>query len=287
DIPPSTRSPEHKVPPSTSPSQALKATNTMELILQDIQHSNSQIEGKISEINSSISSLDRKVEVFTKRLDTTERRISDAEDMIQNLEANISHLQEEIVKIQGKTEDLENRSQRCNLWTVGLPKGVEGKDPVAFLEDWLPTFLNLPEMTGKLEIERAHSTFMPRPKDSERPRMLLFKLLRFRDKEIILRQARNVGPLRYKNKQIYFFLDMSADLYQKCKSFSEVKRMCKDLEIPFALLYPARFQVDFKGQCLFFTSPSDMENHIKIALLREKDDLPPREQRTRPSSRSE
>uniref|UniRef100_H3B3N7 L1 transposable element RRM domain-containing protein n=1 Tax=Latimeria chalumnae TaxID=7897 RepID=H3B3N7_LATCH len=219
--------------------------NTMELILQDIQHSNSQIEGKISEINSSISSLDR-------RLDTTERRISDAEDMIQNLEANISHLQEEIVKIQGKTEDLENRSQRCNLRIVGLPEGVEGKDPVAFLEDWLPSFLNLPEMTGKLEIERAHCTFMPRPEDSERPRILLFKLLRFHDKEIILRQARKANPLRYKNKQIYFFPDMGANLYQKRKSFSEVKRMCKDLEIPFALLYPARFRIDFKGQCLFF-----------------------------------
>uniref|UniRef100_H2ZVD2 L1 transposable element RRM domain-containing protein n=1 Tax=Latimeria chalumnae TaxID=7897 RepID=H2ZVD2_LATCH len=245
-----------------------------------IQHSNSHIKEKISEINSSISSLDR-------RLDTAERRIGDAEDVIQNLETNVSHLQEEIVKILGKTEDLENHSQRCNLHLVGLPEGVEGKDPVAFLKDWLPTFLNLPEMTGKLEVERAHRTFIPRPKDSERPHMLLFKLLRFRNKEIILRQAHNSGPLRYKNKQIYFFPDMSADLYQKCKSFSEVKRMCKDLEIPFALLYPARFWIDFKGQRLFFTSPSDAENHIKIALLRKKDDLPPREQWTRPSSRSE
>uniref|UniRef100_H3AGZ2 L1 transposable element RRM domain-containing protein n=1 Tax=Latimeria chalumnae TaxID=7897 RepID=H3AGZ2_LATCH len=279
--------PEHEIPPSTSSSQAPKATNTMELILQDIQHSNSHIEEKISEINSSISSLDRKVEVFTKRLDTVEHRIGDAENVIQKLETNISHLQEEIVRILGKTEDLQNHSRRCNLRLVGLPEGVEGKDPIAFLEDWLLTFLNLPETTGKLEVEQAHRTFMPRPKDSERPCMLLFKLLWFHNKEIILRQARNAGPLRYKNKQIYFFPDMSADLYQKRKSFSEVKRMCKALEIPFALLYPTRFRIDFKGQCLFFTSPSDAENHIKIVLLREKDDLPLHEQRTRPSSRSE
>uniref|UniRef100_H3BB74 L1 transposable element RRM domain-containing protein n=1 Tax=Latimeria chalumnae TaxID=7897 RepID=H3BB74_LATCH len=259
----------------TSSSQAPKTTNAMELILQDVQHPNSHIKEKISEINSSISSLDR-------RLDTTECCIGDAEDVIQNLETNVQHLQEEIVKILGKTEDLENRSRRCNLHLVRLPEGVEGKDPVAFLEDWLPTFLNLPEMAEKLEIEWAHRTFMPKPKDSERPRMLLFKLLWFHDKELILQHARNSGPLRYKNKQIYFFPDMSADLFQKHKSFSEVKRLCKDLEIPFALLYPARFRIDFKGQRLFFTSPSDAENHIKMVLLREKDDLPPREQQTRP-----
>uniref|UniRef100_H3A1Z5 L1 transposable element RRM domain-containing protein n=1 Tax=Latimeria chalumnae TaxID=7897 RepID=H3A1Z5_LATCH len=224
---------------------APKITNTMELMLQDIQHSNSHIEEKITEINSSISSLD-------KRLDTAERRIGDAEDLIQNLETNVQQLQEDTFKLLDKTDDLENRSRRCNLRLVGLPEGVEGKDPVAFLEDWLPTFLNLPDMTDKPEIERVHHTFTLKPRDSERPRILLFIMLHFRDKELILQHARNSGPLRYKNKQVHIFPNMSTDLFQKRKSFKEFKCLCKDLEIPFALLYPARLRIDFKGQRLFF-----------------------------------
>uniref|UniRef100_H2ZXS2 L1 transposable element RRM domain-containing protein n=1 Tax=Latimeria chalumnae TaxID=7897 RepID=H2ZXS2_LATCH len=218
-------------------------------------HSNSHIEEKITEINSSISSLDKKMEVFTKRLDTAERHIDDAEDLIQNLETNVQHLQEDIVKLRDKTDDLENHSRRCNLHLVGLPEGLEGKDPAAFLEDWLPTFLNLPDLVDKLEIERAHRTFTPKPRDSERPRILIFKLLCFRDKELISRHDSNSGPLIYKNKQVHIFPDLSADLFQKRKSFNEVKHLCKDLEIPFVLLYPARLRIDFKGQHLFFTSP--------------------------------
>uniref|UniRef100_H3A291 L1 transposable element RRM domain-containing protein n=1 Tax=Latimeria chalumnae TaxID=7897 RepID=H3A291_LATCH len=239
----------------------------------------------ISEIKSSIATMDKKLEAYAKRLGEVEHRVGNIEGSVLSLETTVQQLQEAVVKLQGKMDDLENRSHRCNLRLVGLPEGKEGRDPVSFLESWLPSLLNLPDLTNNLEVERAHRAFSPRTRNTDKPRMLLFKLLRYRDKETILRQAHKLGALTHNNKPVYIFPDVSAELFQKRKSFFGTKRLCKDLDIPFALLFPARLRIDFKGQRLFFTSPLDAENHIKMASLPEESPPSPKEQRPRPVSR--
>uniref|UniRef100_H2ZZZ3 L1 transposable element RRM domain-containing protein n=1 Tax=Latimeria chalumnae TaxID=7897 RepID=H2ZZZ3_LATCH len=243
---------QEDLPEAPIPS-AEKTTNSMETMLRDIKQSNSHIEEKLIEITMTISNMDKKMEAFTKRIDEVERRVGDVEDSIQNVDSSIQNLQTKIVWLQEKADDLENRSRRSNLQLVGLPEGEEGKDSVAFLEDWLPSFLNLPDQEKKIEIEQAHQTFVPRSSDANKPRMILFKLLHFRDKELLLRQACNLGSLTYKNKPLHLFPDMSTKLFQKRKSFNGVKCLCKDLDIPFAFLYPSRLWVDFQGKRLFFS----------------------------------
>uniref|UniRef100_H3ADN0 L1 transposable element RRM domain-containing protein n=1 Tax=Latimeria chalumnae TaxID=7897 RepID=H3ADN0_LATCH len=238
-------------------------------MLWDIKQSNSHIEEKLIK-------MDQKMETFTKRIDEVERWGGDAEDSIQNVDTSIQDLQTKVVWLQEKADDLENCSHQCNLRLVGLPEGEKGKDPVAFLEDWLPSFLNLPDQENKIEIERAHQTFAPRSSDANKPCMILFKLLRFRDKELLLRQAQSLGSLTYKNKPSYLFPDMGAKLFEKRKSFNGVKRLCKYLDIPFALLYPSRLRVDFQGKHLFFSSLLDAKNHLKMASYLESS-LPPQE----------
>uniref|UniRef100_H3B7K6 L1 transposable element RRM domain-containing protein n=1 Tax=Latimeria chalumnae TaxID=7897 RepID=H3B7K6_LATCH len=231
--------------------------SSMEVILRDIHQTNSHIEDKINEINSLMSSMDRKME------DKAETHIVTTEESVQNMETSVQELRGTIIKLQDKADDLENHSRRCNLHFVGLPEGEEGKDPVSFLENWLPKLLNLSDLDNNLEIERAHRAFASKARTGDRPHMLIFNLLRYCDKDTVLRQAYNLGSLTYKNKSVYLFPDMSADLFQKRKSFSDVKCLCKDLAIPLALLYPARLRINFQGQSLYFTSPHDAENHIK------------------------
>uniref|UniRef100_H3AQU3 L1 transposable element RRM domain-containing protein n=1 Tax=Latimeria chalumnae TaxID=7897 RepID=H3AQU3_LATCH len=227
---------------------------------------NSRMEVRISEIKSSITSMDKKMEAFTKRLDEAEHRIGNTEDSVHGLETMVQQLQEAVVKLQEKADDLENRSRRCNLRLVGLPEDEEDRDPVSFLESWLPSFLNLLELANNLEVERAHQAFLPRIRNTDKPRMLLFKLLRYRDKEVILRQARKLGALTFNNKPVYIFPDMSADLFQKRKSFFGVKRLCKDLDIPFALLFPARLRIDFQGQYVYiFKSTNNISDFILLS----------------------
>lgn len=43
--------------------------------------------------------------------------------------------------MESRAEDQENRNQRNNLCLVGLPEGVEGRDPAAYTEQQLRMLL--------------------------------------------------------------------------------------------------------------------------------------------------
>ncbi|KAK1900354.1 Alpha-tocopherol transfer protein [Dissostichus eleginoides] len=83
--------------------------------------------------------------------------------------------------------DQENRQRRKHLTVDGFPEGVEGKDAVVFLEEWLPSILDLPDTP---EIERAHCTLRRKPQESGMPRAFVIKFLRYRDTVRILEAAR-------------------------------------------------------------------------------------------------
>lgn len=87
-------------------------------------------------------------------------------------------------------DDLENRSRRCNLRLVGLPEGMEGGDPVTFMETWLPSYLlNLTTKTGMIKLDRAHGSPALRPGANQRARPLIMKLHYFADKQQVMAAA--------------------------------------------------------------------------------------------------
>ena len=96
--------------------------------------------------------------------------------------------------------ELQDRSRRNNLRLIGLPEGTEKDDPVGFLRHSLPVWF--PSLADKeIEIERAHriySNFQAKANSTKRPRVLIFKLLRYNDRDVILRKARINGPVRRK-----------------------------------------------------------------------------------------
>lgn len=69
------------------------------------------------------------------------------EGTMEVFQAKVTKLEKQTTNKADHIDDLEDRSHRCNLW---LPEGPEGKDPVTFLETWLPSYLNLTTKTGKL-----------------------------------------------------------------------------------------------------------------------------------------
>lgn len=92
--------------------------------------------------------------------------------------------------------DIENRLRRNNIQIVGLPKKVEGRDPTEFVEQWLLKTFGKEEFTPLYSVERAHRV-PPRPHP---PRTLLARLLKFKDKEIMLRLARECHNIQFSAK---------------------------------------------------------------------------------------
>ncbi len=87
--------------------------------------------------------------------------------------------------LERQVTDLQNRSRRSNLRLLGLPEGAEKDDPIGFLKLSLPIWI--PSLTGKdIEIERAHRVYSRASTDHSNPRVFLFKLLRYNDRNLIL-----------------------------------------------------------------------------------------------------
>jgi len=66
----------------------------------------------------------------------------------------------------------EDRSSRNNLRFVGLAEGVEGRDTIGFLNQFLASALGPDAPVRGFEIERAHKICARRPAPNEKPRLI-------------------------------------------------------------------------------------------------------------------
>ncbi len=98
-----------------------------------------------------------------------------------------------VAALEKQVVDLQDRNRRSNLRLVGLPEGSEKDDPMGFLKRSLPTWL--PSLAGKeIEVKRAHRVYTRLSSDRAKPRVFIFKLLRYTDRELILRADQTSRP---------------------------------------------------------------------------------------------
>lgn len=173
----------------------------------------------------------------------TETTCTANESKIQVLEKRICDLTEQI-------DDLENRGRRCNVRIIGLPEDTEGTNPLKFFKKWIPDYLSLDTKMGKLKLERAHRSLAPKPVLNRRPQPVIIRIPNFQDKQRVMAAARKRFALNNSKQtsdadtlQISFYNDYSAAVVQNRKVFNEVKIRLRELQMDYALLYPATLSV--------------------------------------------
>ncbi|KAK6475300.1 LINE-1 type transposase domain-containing protein 1 [Huso huso] len=225
-------------------------------LFQHIDTKTADIQIKLTNIQGSLSTLAEQVAEVENRVSTNENNLQGAADRITQLEKEMSSLKD-------KTQDLENRSRRSNIRLVGLPEGSEGQDTVGFVAQLIPQLVGQDHFKDPLIIERAHHSSAPKPGNADRPRPIIMKLLNFRDKERILRLAGEKSELYYNGKRMFLFPDFSIELQNKRKEFNQVKRKLNEKGVKYALTYPAKLRVEYKGMKRFFISPHEAENFVR------------------------
>ncbi|KAL1279720.1 hypothetical protein QQF64_014320 [Cirrhinus molitorella] len=140
--------------------------------------------------------------------------------------------------------DLQDLSRRSNLRLLGLPEGAEKDDPIGFLKPSLPRWL--PSLSGKdIEIKRALRVYSSI--DHFKPRMFLFKLLRYNDRSLILNEARRHSPVKANDgAMLNFFSDFSPATVKKWSSFSIIRKELKEAGLQTFLQYPATLKIVMK-----------------------------------------
>ncbi len=158
--------------------------------------------------------------------------------------------------------DIEDRSRRNNVWLVGLPEGAEGSNAAGILRvnlsKWIPSLRD-----RNFEIDQAHRVYDGR-KNSDRPRTLIFRVLRCHDRSEILKGARQAYPVKctQDNVTLQFFPDFSPATTIRRKAFNLVLKKMTALGLQPFLTYPAAIKLRDKGEQKSFDSPQKAEDFI-------------------------
>lgn len=113
----------------------------------------------------------------------------------------------------------------------GVPEGIQGESLPRFVEELLLKELALPSGTNLL-IQRAHRATGRRPAPGETPWSIIVNFLQFDTKELILKKAWQKW-IKINNTPLYFDYDYVAEVVQKRKTYTEIKKTLKEKGIRF------------------------------------------------------
>lgn len=218
------------------------------------------LEEKLASFTKALEVLTTRVEGNNKRLDEAEGRVSTLEDMLGTTENKLREVEKKLQILTEKADDMENRTRRDNIRVIGLKEGVEGEQPVAFFQRWLPKILNLDTKRGIIKIDRAHRGLGPARGD--RPRPVIIKLHNPSDKQQIMAVLRERRQLTHEGQKLYLQQDFSAAVKEKRRSFNKVCERLIGLNIRFVMRFPAVLSFTYNGEKHAFQSPRAAEAFV-------------------------
>lgn len=235
--------------------------------LRIIRTSTNNIEKDTKQIKTTVQEIEGKINALSARMEEVESRVATLEEATHASEQQLPTIQEEIKNLRNHIEDLDNRGRRCNIRIIGIPELIEGEDMIKFLQREIPIMLDLTLEPRTLDIQRAHRVPMGPPKRSrregERPRPVMVNLLRYRDKEDILRAAREKGQILWRGAKIMFFPDYSRRTMDRRMSFKQIKLELREKGVEYSLLFPATLEIKRNGARHRFSSPEEAAKFIK------------------------
>ncbi len=162
----------------------------------------------IQATNNSVKEPREEFEAMAAAAMQTRDRVDSVQATTREDRSVIMDLRNQLERLAEKMTDMEDKSRRNNIRLVGLPEGMEGSDVAGFLRINLSRWI--PSLKGRdIEIDRAHRVYDGR-KNSDRPRTLIFRVLRWHDRLEILKGARQAYPVKctQDNVTLLFFPDL-------------------------------------------------------------------------------
>lgn len=230
------------------------------------------VEDVVSHLTNKTQALvDAQIAVFRGEMVTMQADISKCVDYMEKdenrvmevdsrLSSSVSKLAEKHAQLEDKIADMEDRSRRDNVRVHGVPENPETLNVLAFLSDAMPRwFPNL----GSVEIMRAHRVGAPKEDANGRPvpRTIILKLLRFTDRDKILKAARGAA-VELEGRTIRFTPDYSPHTFKRRLAFSEAMDALQKLKFRTFLLYPAKLKAMQGGVSHFFNTPREVKGFI-------------------------
>ncbi len=221
-----------------------------------------ELQEDIQATNNSVKELRAELEAIATAAKQTRDRVDSVQAAAREDRRTVTDLRNQLERLTEKMTDMEDRSRRNNVRLVGLPEGVEGSNAAGFLRvnlsKWIPSLKG-----SNIEIDQAHRVYDGR-KNSDWPRTLIFRVLRWHDRSEILKGARQAYPVKctQDNVTLLFFPDCSPVTAAKRKSLVPFLRSMTALGLQPFLTYPAVIKLWHGGEQRSFDSLRKAEDFI-------------------------
>ena len=187
--------------------------------------------------------------------------------MEQKEEINIQPEQNEEKRIQKNEERLRNFQDnfKCpNIRIMGVPDGEEeGQEIENSFENIMKE--NFPSLVKEIDFQEVQEAQrVPRKLDPRKhtPKPIIMTLLKMKDKERILKAAREKDTVTYKGVPIRLSADFSKETLQARRGWKEVFQVMKGKDLHPRLLYPAKLSFRMEGQIKCFPDKVKLKEFI-------------------------
>ena len=119
---------------------------------------------------------------------------------------------------------------KCNnIWIIGVPEGEEREQGIENLFEEIMTE-NFPNLAKELDIQVQEAQRVPNKRNSNRPtpRHIIIKMPKVKDKERILKAARERKLVTYKGTPIRMSADFSMETLQARREWQEIFKVMKN-----------------------------------------------------------
>ena len=166
---------------------AAKIKKMQEMFNKDLE----ELKNKQTEMNSTITEMKNTLEGINSRLTEAEERISDLEDRMVEFTAVEQNKEKRMKRNEDSLRELRDNIKRNNIHIIGVPEGEEReKGPEKIFEEIIVE--NFPTMGKEIATQVQVAQRVPYRINPRRntPRHVVIKLAKIKDKEKILKVAR-------------------------------------------------------------------------------------------------
>ena len=125
---------------------------------------------------------------------------------------------------------------------------------------------NFPNLVKEKDLQGQESQRVPKNLDPKRPtlRHIIIKMISLKDKERILRAAREKQVVTYKGAPIRLSSDFSTETFQSIREWREIFKVMKSKELQPRLLYTARLPFKIEGEIRSFPNKKKLMEFVNI-----------------------
>ena len=163
-----------------------------------------------------------------------------------------------------RLRNLQDILKRSNIWITGVPEGEEEEQKIENLIEQImkENFPNLAKEIDFQEVQEAQT--VPKKLDPRRntPKHIIITLPKIKEKERILKAAREKDTVTYKGVPIRLSADFSKETLQARRGWKKVFQVMTGKDLHPRLLYPAKLSFRMEGQIKCFPDKVKLKEFI-------------------------